>query len=60
MMPNDYDLYVGIDWATEAHQVCLLDATGGQLDEQPVAYTGPAPYIAVHGRHRDCGGDCGA
>jgi transposase len=42
MMPNDYDLYVGIDWATEAHQVCLLDATGGLLDEQSVAHTGSA------------------
>ncbi len=41
-MADDYDLYVGIDWATEAHQVCLLDATGGLLDEQPVAHTGSA------------------
>src|SRR5712692_5373222 len=42
MMADDYDLYVGIDLATEAHQVCLLDATAGLLDEQPVAHTGSA------------------
>jgi hypothetical protein len=23
-----FDWYVGIDWASEVHQVCLVDATG--------------------------------
>jgi hypothetical protein len=41
-MPDDYELYVGIDWATEAHQVCLLDPRGQVLAEQRVAHTGPA------------------
>lgn len=41
-MPDDYELYVGIDWASESHQVCLLDPSGQVLAEQRVAHTGPA------------------
>src|SRR5437667_6058717 len=42
MMPDDYDLYVGIDWATEVHRVCLLDPQGRLLEERGVAHTGAA------------------
>ena len=41
-MPDDYDLYVGIDWATEVHRVCLLDPQGRLLEERGVAHTGAA------------------
>ena len=27
-MPADYELYVGIDWGTEQHHVCFIDAGG--------------------------------
>jgi transposase len=32
--------WVGIDWATEAHQVCVLDADGKVVDEFAVAHSG--------------------
>jgi len=36
----DYDLYVGIDWATEVHQVCGLDADGQNRQEWAVPHSG--------------------
>jgi len=36
----DYDLYVGIDWATQQHQVCLVDATGRRREERQVSHSG--------------------
>src|ERR1700675_1033066 len=32
--------FVGVDWATEAHQVCVLDAEGGVVGERSVAHSG--------------------
>ncbi len=32
---------VGIDWASEAHCICLLDAEGRRLGERSVEHTGP-------------------
>lgn len=40
-MPIDaYDLYVGVDWATAAQQVCLLSPDGQRLPELSVPHTG--------------------
>src|SRR5687768_3829000 len=39
-MTDDPRWYVGIDWATEAHQVCLLDATGKILGEKSFEHGG--------------------
>src|SRR6266850_3411727 len=36
----DYDLYVGIDWATQTHQVCVLDAAGTRREQRQVAHSG--------------------
>jgi hypothetical protein len=36
-----YAYYVGVDWASEAHRVCLLDAAGQRLGERSVEHTGP-------------------
>jgi transposase len=38
----DYDLYVGIDWATQQHQVCLVDPTGRRREERHIAHSGAA------------------
>jgi transposase len=32
--------FVGIDWATQSHRVCLLDAAGRQVNERDVAHSG--------------------
>jgi transposase len=34
--------FVGVDWATAAHQVCVCDATGAVHAERVVEHTGPA------------------
>jgi transposase len=36
-----YAYYVGVDWASEAHRVYLLDAAGQRLGERSVEHTGP-------------------
>jgi len=34
------ELYVGVDWATAAPQVCLLSAAGGRQEELSVPHSG--------------------
>jgi transposase len=36
----DYELYVGIDWASQQHQVCVIDATGRRREQRRVAHSG--------------------
>jgi hypothetical protein len=35
------DWFVGIDWATDAHQVCVIDRDGNQRWEREVKHTAP-------------------
>ena len=37
---SDYELYVGIDWATQYHQVCLVSPTGRRQAERQVPHSG--------------------
>jgi transposase len=39
-MVNDVQWFVGIDWATQSHRVCLLDAEGRRVDEREFAHGG--------------------
>ena len=39
---TEYRMYVGIDWATEAHQACVLDGARHVIGERSVAHTGAA------------------
>lgn len=39
-MANDVQWFVGIDWATQSHRVCLLDAEGRRVDEREFAHGG--------------------
>jgi transposase len=41
-MDDQFSIYVGVDWATEAHQICILDAQGKVLKELSVEHTGKA------------------
>lgn len=41
-MEDSYSLFVGVDWATEVDQVCILDEKGKRLEERRVAHTGAA------------------
>jgi transposase len=35
-------LFVGIDWATEAHQVCVVDEQNQIIEERVIQHSGPA------------------
>jgi transposase len=39
-MVDEVQWFVGIDWATQSHRVCLLDAAGRQVNERDVAHSG--------------------
>ena len=39
-MTDDIRWFVGIDWATQSHRVCLLDADGRQVNERDFAHGG--------------------
>jgi transposase len=40
MADEGYELYVGVDWGTETHVVCLLNAEGRRLAELRIPHTG--------------------
>ena len=46
-MHDDFECFAGIDWATEAHQVCLVDRAGVILGERSFA---PSRLRAAPGR----------
>lgn len=52
---EEFRWYVGIDWATAAHQVCVYDAGGHVVREQAVAHTadGLAAFVAALGQLTD-------
>jgi transposase len=39
-MENEYDVFAGIDWAIDSHQVCALRATREVIAERSVHHTG--------------------
>ena len=39
-MAEEIEWFVGIDWASQSHQVCLIDAHGECLGERAVAHGG--------------------
>lgn len=41
-MPSEYRLFVGIDWATEAHQVCVIGPDTEIIEERVIEHTGSA------------------
>ena len=56
-MAEEIAWFVGIDWASQSHQVCLVDAHGECLGERAFAHGGPGIeelcdwLIARIGRH---------
>ena len=42
METEEFRYYVGIDWATEEHQVCLIDPRRNVLEERKVKHSGTA------------------
>jgi hypothetical protein len=42
VVESDYRIYVGIDWASEAHQACVLDHERRIVAERSLAHAGNA------------------
>src|SRR4029078_11741617 len=40
MMIEDIQWFVGIDWATQSHRVCLVDGEGRHVNERDFAHGG--------------------
>ena len=40
MQPNRFRNYIGIDWATEAHRICLLDQDGQLCGKTSIPHSG--------------------
>jgi transposase len=59
VVDDEYRIYVGIDWATEAHQGCVLDDTGRVLAERSFAHSGEAIAAFAQWLHGVAGGDPG-
>jgi len=40
LVPNIYQFFVGIDWGSQQHQVCLLNREGAILEERSIEHSG--------------------
>ncbi|HUE04657.1 MAG TPA: IS110 family transposase [Bryobacteraceae bacterium] len=54
MEPNRFRHYIGIDWATEAHRICLLDHNGQLVARTSIPHSGAGlgqllEWLASHG-----------
>jgi transposase len=54
MEPNRFRHYIGIDWATEAHRICLLDHNGQLCAKTSIPHSGAGlgqllEWLASHG-----------
>ena len=47
-MADEFEWFVGIDWGSEEHALCLLDATGRIRGTRTVAHAAVALHEAVH------------
>jgi transposase len=45
---DEFEWFLGIDWGSEVHALCLLDATGRLCGTRTVAHTVGAVHDAVH------------
>ena len=39
-MTGEFDFYLGVDWATEQHQACILDSQGQLLEQRKIEHSG--------------------
>jgi transposase len=44
-MASEFDFYIGVDWGTEAHQICVMSADGNVVCEQNVEHSGAAMNV---------------
>lgn len=49
-MEEGYRIFVGVDWADEAHQVWVSTAAGEFVEERTIAHTGAALAAMAHAK----------
>jgi hypothetical protein len=54
---NEFSIYVGLDWGTEIHQACVLDALGRILRECRIEHTGQAITTFLRALNEIAAGD---
>jgi len=47
MEDKEFDVWVGIDWGSESHQVCVLGVDGAPLAEKSIPHSGPGMAALV-------------
>ncbi len=58
-METEYRIYVGIDWASAIHQVCVLDRGRDTVTQRSFAHSGEGLGALGHWLHELAGGDPG-
>ena len=56
MSEPEFRIFAGIDWATEKHQVCVLNAEGQVLKQCSIEHQAPALYKLIDGLIEQAGG----
>jgi transposase len=59
MMPEPYCWFVGIDWATESHEVCVLDRERSIVDRKTIEHSGKGIAQLVEILLKLCGSEPG-
>jgi hypothetical protein len=54
---SEYSYFVGIDWATESHSVCVLDAERHMVDQREVEHSGAGIAMLVDCLQKLSGGE---
>ena len=39
-MPNTFQTFIGIDWGSEKHRVCIVDREGALVDQRWIEHNG--------------------
>jgi len=39
-MPNAFEFFIGIDWGSERHRVCVIDPAGAKVEERWIEHSG--------------------
>ncbi len=56
-MESQFCFYVGIDWATQNHEICLIDADGKTIKQKTIEHSGSGIAQLIDWLEQICGGD---
>jgi transposase len=56
-MEGRFCFYVGIDWATQNHEICLIDADGKTIKQKTIEHSGSGIAQLIDWFEQICGGD---